>query len=93
MTPPLKGAPTRRGHNILGRYIRQARLRARPEMSQNDLAARLTVRGLPIDRATITRIENGQRYLRDFEIRAIAKVLQVSVSWLFRQGPEPKLAP
>ena len=58
-------------------------------MSQADLAAKLTVRGLAIDRATITRIENGQRYLRDFEVRAIAKVLKVSVAWLFRETSNP----
>ena len=58
-------------------------------MSQADLAAKLTVRGLAVDRATITRIENGQRYLRDFEVRAIAKVLKVSVAWLFRESSDP----
>lgn len=41
--------------------------------------------GIRLDRASITRIENGKRYLRDFEIRAIAKVLKVSVAWLFRE--------
>jgi transcriptional regulator with XRE-family HTH domain len=55
-------------------------------MSQADLAAKLTVRGIVLDRASVTRIENGKRYLRDFEIRAIARALHVSVSWLFREA-------
>jgi transcriptional regulator with XRE-family HTH domain len=67
-----------------------ARLRARPEMSQADLAARLTVLGVAVDRVTITRIENGKRYLRDFEIRACARALRVSVAWLFRETADPK---
>jgi HTH-type transcriptional regulator, cell division transcriptional repressor len=88
----LKRNRTKRGYNILGRHIRQARLRVRPEMSQADLAAKLTVRGLAVDRATVTRIENGNRYLRDFEVRAIAKILKVSVAWLFRETSDPAAA-
>ncbi len=82
----MKRRSAQRGHNILGSHIREARLRVRPEMSQSDLAAKLTVRGIALDRASVTRIENGKRYLRDFEIRAIASVLRVSVSWLFKEA-------
>jgi transcriptional regulator with XRE-family HTH domain len=56
-----------------------------PEVSQSDLAARLAAQGLDLDRPTITRIENGNRYLRDYEILAFARVLKVSVAWLFDQ--------
>lgn len=59
-------------------------------MTQADLAAKLAIRGLAIDRPTVTRIENGMRYLRDFEIRAIAKILRVSVSFLFGESTDPK---
>jgi transcriptional regulator with XRE-family HTH domain len=79
-----------RGHNILGSRVREARARVRSGMSQADLAARLTIRGIALDRASVTRIENGKRYLKDFEIRAIASVLKVSVSWLFREAEHPK---
>ena len=60
-------------------------------MSQADLAAKLSVRGLALDRVTVTRIENGKRFLRDFEIRAIARVLRVSVAFLFRESSDPAL--
>jgi len=59
-------------------------------MTQADLAAKLNIRGIAVDRASITRIENGNRYLRDFEVRTIASVLRVSVSWLFREASDPK---
>jgi transcriptional regulator with XRE-family HTH domain len=68
---------------LVGARIRQARLRLKPAVSQFDLAGRLAALGLDLDRPTITRIENGQRYLRDYEIRALAKALKVSVAWLF----------
>ena len=79
----VKGTKTQRGHNILGPRIREARHLLKPEVSQFDLAGRLAAHGLDFDRPTITRIESGKRFLRDYEIRALAKVLKVSVSWLF----------
>ena len=75
--------PTRRGFNVIGRRIRLARERLKPEVTQADLAARLGVLGLELDRPTITRIEAGKRFLRDYEIKAIAKVLKVPIEWLF----------
>lgn len=58
----------------------------KPAVTQKELAARLTVRGIDIDRPTLTRIENGNRFLRDYEIEVIAKVLKVSVAWLFGEA-------
>jgi transcriptional regulator with XRE-family HTH domain len=83
----------KRGHNILGSRIREARARLRAGMSQADLAAKLTIRGIPLDRASVTRIENGNRFIKDFEIRAIASVLRVSVSWLFKETDQSKPLP
>lgn len=77
---------TQRGTNVIGPRIRLARERMNPEVTQADLAARLGVVGLDVDRPTITRIESGKRYLRDYEIKAIAKVLKVSIEWLFTDG-------
>lgn len=74
-----------RGRNIIGSRIREARVRLKPEVSQFDLAGRLATQGLDMDRPTITRIENGNRYLRDYEILAMARALKVSVAWLFSQ--------
>lgn len=83
MTPTKPRKKTKRGHNSIGPRIRAARLKLKPALSQSDLAARLGVAGLDVDRPTVTRIENGTRYLRDYEIAAIAKVLKVSVASLF----------
>lgn len=69
--------------NLIGRRIRQARLKCVPAVSQEDLAGRLAARNITIDRSAISRIENGTRYLMDYEIAAIARSLKVSVGWLF----------
>jgi transcriptional regulator with XRE-family HTH domain len=69
--------------NLVGRRIRQARLRCKPAVSQEDLAGRLAARGITIDQTAVSRIENQARYLMDYEVAAIAKSLKVSVGWLF----------
>jgi len=69
--------------NVVGSKVRQARLDARPLVTQNDLAARLQVLGLAyMDQAKISRIENGDRPVYDYELVALALALKVSVEWL-----------
>ena len=71
------------GRNLVGHRIREARLRQKPRVTQEELAARLAVRGVLMDRTAISRIEAQQRYIRDYEIVEIAKCLKVAVAWLF----------
>jgi len=69
--------------NIIGKRLRIARTRAAPPITQGELAARLQVQGLPIERVTISKIETGYREVTDVEVAAIAGILGVSVGWLF----------
>lgn len=69
--------------NIIGERVRLARKRAHPPLTQKDLAARLQVHGLSVERVTISKIEIGYREVTDVEAEAIAKVLGVSIAWLF----------
>lgn len=69
--------------NIVGKRIREARLKAKPTISQDNLVGRLAVRGIMVDQSAISRIERQERYLMDYEIAAIARSLRVSVGWLF----------
>lgn len=66
--------------NICGERVREARLKKR--ISQSDLAARLQINGVTIERDSISRIEIGTRFVTDYEIKVIAQVLDVSVLWL-----------
>lgn len=68
--------------NIVGPRVRQARLAHRPRLTQADLAARLELRGVKIDRAGVAKIENGLRQVSDVELRALAEALGVSAAWL-----------
>jgi len=69
--------------NIIGRRVRLARGMRRPPVSQEDLSGRLARLGIQVTQTSISKLENGQRYLMDYEIVAIAKALKVSVAWLF----------
>ena len=52
------------------------------EISQEELAARMQVAGIDIDQRTISRIELEKRFLADFEMREIARILQISLDEL-----------
>jgi transcriptional regulator with XRE-family HTH domain len=72
--------------NIVGERVRTARLRAKPPVSQEDLAARLQVQGLAyMDQAKVSRIESGLRPVYDYEVVALARALTVSVGWLLAE--------
>ncbi|WP_298023776.1 helix-turn-helix domain-containing protein [uncultured Dysosmobacter sp.] len=66
--------------NVSGERIRQARTRQR--CTQADLAARIQVSGVILERDCISKIENGLRMVQDFELRAVAKALGVTTDWL-----------
>ena len=66
--------------NICGDRIHEARCRLR--LTQSDLAAQLQIAGVIIERDSISRIEIGTRFVADYELRALSKILRVSVDWL-----------
>ncbi len=66
--------------NICGERVHEARCKLR--MTQSDLAAKLQLSDIIIERDSISRIEIGTRFVADYEIRELAKILDVSVNWL-----------
>lgn len=73
--------------NVVGTYVRKARMAAKPKITQKELMARLQVLGMMIDQSSLSKIENGQRPVTDKEIIAFAKALKVSPTYLL-QEPE-----
>ncbi len=57
-------------------------------LSQSDLAARLQVERVMLERDSISRIEIGTRFVSDYELKIIAKVLNVNVEWLLSETPQ-----
>ena len=66
--------------NICGERVKLARKRAK--LTQIDLAAKLQIAGVIIERDSISRIEIGTRFVADYEIVILSKVLNVSPAWL-----------
>lgn len=72
--------------NIVGLRIRKARKEA--QKTQTKLAAELQLLGIKIDRTSIAKLESGRRPVSDIEIIAIAQILNVSISSLFKDSAE-----
>ena len=66
--------------NICGERIRTAR--KAQGLSQENLAAKLQIKGINIERDSISRIEIGTRFVADFELRILSEILGVSVNYL-----------
>jgi hypothetical protein len=45
----------------------------------------MAAKGVFVDRTAISRIELKERYVMDFEARALARCLGVTVAWLFAE--------
>ena len=72
-------------NNLCGKNI--ARLRTALKISQRELADRMQLVGIDIDKNAIQRIECGKRFVTDIEIVAFSKVFQVSFEDLLMPSP------
>ena len=76
-----------KANNISGQRIRQAR--ERMGWDQNELAAALQVDfQIKLDQSDISEIERQVRGVKDFELDAISRLLEVSLEWLLRGDKE-----
>ncbi|MBP0984903.1 MAG: helix-turn-helix transcriptional regulator [Oscillospiraceae bacterium] len=70
-------------NNICG--INVAKLRKTLKISQRELADRLQVINLDIDKNAVQRMESGQRFITDIELGYLAKVFGTTVEELLRR--------
>ena len=75
-------AKKRARKNIIGRRVAQARQRSNPALTQDALSGRLARLGIQLDRAAVAKIENNHRHVLDYELKALADVLDVDADWL-----------
>ena len=62
-------------NNVCGKNV--ARLRTALKISQRELADRMQLVGIDIDKNAIQRIECGKRFVTDIEIIAFSKIFSV----------------
>lgn len=72
----------RLSRNIIGDRVREARLRFKPPLTQDQLSGKLATEGILLDRVAIAKIEGGFRCAFDFEVKVLAAVLKVEANWL-----------
>ncbi len=76
-----------KANNISGQRIKQAR--ERMGWDQNELAAALQVDfQIKLNQSDISEIERQVRGVKDFELDAISRLLDVSPEWLLRGDEE-----
>ncbi len=70
-------------NNLCGRKISLLREKMVPKCSQRQLADKLQIIGLDVDKNAIQRIECGKRFITDIEIKAFCQVFNISPNELF----------
>lgn len=69
-------------NNICGDKIYSLRKQQIPKMSQRILADRLQLKGIDVDKNAIQRIESGERFVTDIELKVLADIFNTSVDFL-----------
>ena len=70
-------------NNICGKTV--AAYRKKMGLSQRELADRLQLIELDVDKNAVQRIESGQRFVTDIEIIALCKVLKITYEELLNE--------
>ena len=70
-------------NNICGNNV--SKFRTELKISQRELADRMQLVGIDIDKNAIQRIECGKRFVTDIELAVFAKVFGVSVERLLNE--------
>ena len=63
--------------NLCGAKVQALRKAMSPKASQRELADKLQLMGIDMDKNAIQRIESGQRFVTDIELNALAKLFGV----------------
>lgn len=71
-------------NNLCGEKIYTLRKQYTPKMSQRILAERLQIKGIDIDKNAIQRIESGERFVTDIELKVLAEIFEVTADELLK---------
>ncbi len=66
--------------NVCGSRVKETR--RKQKLTQENLAAQLQLKGVTLERDSISRIEMGTRFVCDYEVAVLSEVLSVRVAWL-----------
>lgn len=72
--------------NVVGRRVTEARIAM--GLTQNELMARMQIRGIDISASSVSLLEGQRRPVLDYELAALADILKVDVNWLLGRQEE-----
>ena len=70
--------------NLCGKKIAVLRKNLTEKTSQRMLAEKMQIKGIDMDKTTIRRIESGERYVTDIELKAFSEIFSVSLDFLLK---------
>ena len=68
-------------YNVTGKNINK--IRKEKNITQEELCARMQIMNYQINRSDISKLENGKRFIADFEVVGFANALKVNILDLF----------
>lgn len=71
-------------NNICGEKVYFLRKQQIPKMSQRILAEKLQLNGIDVDKNAIQRIESGERFVADIELKVLAEIFNISTDDLLK---------
>lgn len=71
-------------NNLCGEKIYILRKQSVPKMSQRILAEKLQIQGIDVDKNAIQRIESGERFVTDIELKVLAEIFHISCDELLK---------
>lgn len=74
--------------NICGERVKE--YRRQMQMSQTELASSMQLYGITLDQKAISRIELMDRFVTDYELCVLAKVLEVKIEQLLQVDPQQR---
>ncbi len=69
-------------NNLCGNKIYKLRKQHIPKMSQRILAEKMQIKNIDVDKNAIQRIESGERFVTDIELKVLAEIFGVSTDYL-----------
>ena len=81
----FKNKSSKGKNNICGDKIYVLRKQHTPKMSQRILAECLQMKGIDVDKNAVQRIESGERFVTDIELKALAETFKTSCDELLEE--------
>ena len=72
--------------NLCGKKVAELRKARTPKFSQRALAEQFQINEIDVDKTAIKRIENGERYVTDIELKVLCKIFSVPPDFFLKDS-------